>query len=199
MLAVEWDSCMHHSEFMDPCFECFWAAEQKVFAQWAARLSHYYGVADMAQDVLGQAVEHLLRRWRQAPPIENPRAYLRRTLERQVCDAARRRGVGLGRIRRQDVSLDATELTVEGGEDPASLAVTGDVSRCLGAALRELTDEQRDVVLCRLVLDLSSKETAHQLGLTPDAVSSTLYRAVRSLRKLLPPTLLDGHIDGGER
>jgi RNA polymerase sigma-70 factor, ECF subfamily len=51
--------------------------------------------------------------------------------------------------------------------------------------LHNLTDEQRDVVLLRVVADLPVTEVARLLGKKPGAVKQLLYRALATLRKSL--------------
>lgn len=57
----------------------------------------------------------------------------------------------------------------------------------LTAALAELTDKQRTVVLLRTVQGFSVAETAAALGLTQDSVKQLHSRGLRALRQLLEP------------
>ena len=50
------------------------------------------------------------------------------------------------------------------------------------AVLAGLAPDQRDVVLLRIVADLSIEETATALGKRPGAVKSLQHRAMRTLR-----------------
>jgi len=58
------------------------------------------------------------------------------------------------------------------------LGVDADVLR----AVRELPDRQRMVVALRILLELSTEETAAQLGIAPGTVTAHLHRALSSLR-----------------
>jgi RNA polymerase sigma-70 factor, ECF subfamily len=51
--------------------------------------------------------------------------------------------------------------------------------------LRRLAPDQRDVVLLRIVADLSIEDTATALGKRPGAVKALQHRAMAALRKLL--------------
>jgi RNA polymerase sigma factor (sigma-70 family) len=55
----------------------------------------------------------------------------------------------------------------------------------LAAALARLPDRQRDVVVCRLVEELSTRETAARLDVAEGTVKATLHQALRALRSLL--------------
>ena len=54
------------------------------------------------------------------------------------------------------------------------------------AAVNRLPEEQRLVVVCRFILDLSEAETASVLGLRPGTVKSRLSRALDRLREEVP-------------
>ena len=53
------------------------------------------------------------------------------------------------------------------------------------AAIGGLTPSQRDVVLCCYAFDLSIRETAAKLGMTPGVVKSLQWRAIQHLRRAL--------------
>lgn len=53
--------------------------------------------------------------------------------------------------------------------------------------LRSLAPDQRDVVLLRLVADLSIEDTAAALGKKPNAVKQLQHRAVKALRARVDP------------
>jgi RNA polymerase sigma factor (sigma-70 family) len=57
--------------------------------------------------------------------------------------------------------------------------------RAIGAALRQLSQQDRDVVSCRYFLDLSETETAAVLGLRRGTVKSRLSRALDRMRDQL--------------
>jgi RNA polymerase sigma-70 factor (ECF subfamily) len=52
----------------------------------------------------------------------------------------------------------------------------------LADALAQLPDRQRDVVVCRLVEELSTRETAARLDVAEGTVKATLHQALRALR-----------------
>ncbi len=81
-------------------------------------------------------------------------------------------------------SLDV--LASAGDEDgPHRRAERSETWERLGSAMRQLTDEQREVVLLRDVEGLSAREVAEVLGVAVGAVKSRLHRARAQLREAL--------------
>jgi RNA polymerase sigma-70 factor (ECF subfamily) len=74
----------------------------------------------------------------------------------------------------------AVEPTVEGADD-AVLVALGDER--VQAMLAGLAPDQRDVVLLRIVADLSIEDTAAALGKSPGAVKALQHRAIATLRR----------------
>ncbi|MEJ3749581.1 RNA polymerase sigma factor [Actinomycetes bacterium KLBMP 9797] len=69
--------------------------------------------------------------------------------------------------------------------DPSETAEAGDRRRRLVAAVRRLNDRDREVVVCRYLLDLSEAETAATLALSKGTVKSRAFRALAKLRTIL--------------
>jgi RNA polymerase sigma factor (sigma-70 family) len=190
-VVVPRKACGHQTD-TDPCFECFYRANDDDFRRWATRLSRKHRVLEMSDDVLLEASEKLLARWRKIT-IDNPRAYMYTALESKALDAAQQRGIGKGAPRPGDVPLDATTLVVAGGgPDPESEVLRAERQRIVEAALRALPKREQDVATCRYLLELSVAETAAQLGMSPSAVGSAFERANKKLRAALD------RLDGGE-
>lgn len=82
--------------------------------------------------------------------------------------------------RRRSRRPATTELSHEPTVRDDTDVVLGDerVRQLLGG----LAPDQRDVVLLRLVADLSIEDTAAALGKSPNAVKQLQHRAVRALR-----------------
>lgn len=108
------------------------------------------------------------------------RRWLFTIAHRRAVDAHRRRG------RTLEQPMDPTTLTDLGhGETP-----TDDVADRLSPgpatrALALLTPEQREVILLRVVADLSVADAAKVLGKQPGAVKTLQRRALATLRRLL--------------
>ena len=74
----------------------------------------------------------------------------------------------------------APEPSVGGAED-AMLVALGDER--VRAILAGLAPDQRDVVLLRIIADLSIEDTAAALGKSPGAVKALQHRAIATLRR----------------
>jgi RNA polymerase sigma factor (sigma-70 family) len=75
-------------------------------------------------------------------------------------------------------------------DDHQEPSVDDDTAAVLGDArvrrlLHDLAPDQRDVVLLRIVSDLSIEDTAAVLGKKPNAVKQLQHRAMRALRTML--------------
>lgn len=79
--------------------------------------------------------------------------------------------------------------------DPGHAAINGELRVQLEQAISTLPESLRVVVLLRDLAELSTEETAAQLGLTPGAVKVRLHRARLRLRELLSG-YLEGAADG---
>jgi RNA polymerase sigma factor (sigma-70 family) len=75
--------------------------------------------------------------------------------------------------------------TMAGVDDPEELAIERlDAGRVV-AALRELSDDQREVLLLRMAAGLTAPEVAETLGKTTGAVKALQYRGLASLARIL--------------
>ncbi len=79
--------------------------------------------------------------------------------------------------------------------DPGHAAINGELRVQLEQAISTLPESLRVVVLLRDLAELSTEETAAQLGLTPGAMKVRLHRARLRLRELLS-SYLEGAADG---
>lgn len=70
--------------------------------------------------------------------------------------------------------------------DPETAAVTHQTNLALLRAVNRLPAEQREVVLLRFWMQLSTHETAKVLGTNVGAVKSRQYRAMRTLARAVP-------------
>jgi RNA polymerase sigma-70 factor (ECF subfamily) len=70
---------------------------------------------------------------------------------------------------------------------PASAALRQEMERRLHAAIADLDDDDREVILMRHFEQLSNQEVAAALGLTEAAASMRHLRALRRLKDLLQP------------
>ena len=80
--------------------------------------------------------------------------------------------------------VHATESWTENAESILQRNETGEIVR---AAIDQLPDTYREVLLLRDIEELSTEEAAESLGVTPNAVKIRLHRARMALRTLLDP------------
>jgi RNA polymerase sigma-70 factor (ECF subfamily) len=85
--------------------------------------------------------------------------------------------------------LPHPEFIAQWRDDPAELAERNEVKELLGQALSELDEKYRLVFVLRDVEQLSIKETAELLGITPSNVKVRLLRARLQLRERLTRVL----------
>lgn len=104
-------------------------------------------------------------------------------------------GLMLLRRHRPQVALDAVAETLQPDElpqqraawapDPLRAALHGELRAQIDQAIAELPEPLRVVVVLRDIEELSTEETAAQLGLSPGAVKVRLHRARLRLREVL--------------
>ena len=84
-------------------------------------------------------------------------------------------------------SIELAAQLVDQERTPASEAIQQELQRKLHAAIAELDDIDREVILMRHFEQLSNQEVAEELKLTEPAASMRYLRAVRRLRDLRVP------------
>jgi len=77
---------------------------------------------------------------------------------------------------------DSKTSAATAGLDPEQQVLDGEARRALRAAVAALPANYRDVVILRGMRELSTAETARQLGITPQCVKMRLHRAKTLLR-----------------
>ncbi|WP_405795475.1 RNA polymerase sigma factor [Streptomyces sp. NBC_01506] len=96
-----------------------------------------------------------------------------------------RSAVRLRAVAGREAALSRGEPLIPESADPAVAAVEEERSAELRAALDELSDDHREVVACRYLLEMSEAETAQVLGWPPGTVKSRLSRALKLMGGLL--------------
>jgi RNA polymerase sigma-70 factor (ECF subfamily) len=80
---------------------------------------------------------------------------------------------------------------------PDELAEAGERRDWVRRALAALPRAQREVLVCRYLLDLDERETAGVLGLAPGTVKSRASRGIRRMRAALGADLTALEVGGG--
>lgn len=152
--------------------------------------------SDIVQEVLIEAhrrLEDYLRK-----PVMPFRLWLRHIAKDHVIDAHRRHRLAQRRSldREQPLvpavladhsSLELAAQLLDGERTPASAAIHRELQRKLDAAITQLDEDDREIILMRHREQLSNQESASVLGLTEAASSMRYLRALRRLRGLLLP------------
>ncbi|MFI6237805.1 SigE family RNA polymerase sigma factor [Micromonospora sp. NPDC050784] len=124
-----------------------------------------------ADDLVSTALVKLLRHWPRVSAMDNPDAYVRRTLLRVWLDERRRPW------RREAAWAELPEPpAAASGTDGAADRLT------ILALLAELPPRRRAVLVLRYFCDLSIEETARELGCSAGTVKSQSARAIEALR-----------------
>lgn len=151
-----------------------------------------YLITGSAADAEEAAQDGFVRAYRALDRFR-PGAPLRPWLLRIVGNAARNRRTAAAR--RPALALDevAEGRLADPAASPESTALAAEARRELAAAIDALRPDDRDVIVCRYVLDLSEAETAEALGCARGTVKSRTSRALRRLRdRLAMPPMVEG-------
>jgi RNA polymerase sigma-70 factor, ECF subfamily len=166
------------------------AAVTRVYTAYAPALFRFFLAAvgdrptaeDLTGDVFKSAIEDLPRFH---GPVEALGGWLFRIARHDLSDYRRRRA--RNRIQPLDDLLE--EAAAAGGVvDPEELALDRVEGGRVLAALRRLTPDQREVLLLRLVADLTAPEVAGILNKSTEAVWALQHRGLASLTRLLGVT-----------
>jgi RNA polymerase sigma-70 factor (ECF subfamily) len=165
------------------------------------RLDHALGrrldASDVVQDVLIKASQRLGDYLRN-PAMPFP-LWLRQIARDQMIDEHRRhRGAARRSLDRERPlqaaafpdrsSLDLAAQLRDPELTPAAAALRGELQRRFQAALRQLDDDDRELLLLRHFEQLSNGEVARTLGVSEAAAGMRHLRALRRLRALLGET-----------
>jgi RNA polymerase sigma-70 factor (ECF subfamily) len=146
-------------------FEVFYRAQaDRVYRALAITL----GDPHLAREATDEAMVRAFARWSRVQSLQSPGGWVYR--------------VGLNWATSWWRKLRREQPMPAGHDFPA----TSDTQAVAAlAAIRELPVAQRTVVVCRVLLDLSTADSAELLGVAPGTVKSRLARALTALRAAL--------------
>lgn len=164
----------------------------------ALRAAVAFGAGADAEDVVQAAffkAYQALGRFRDGAPF---RPWLLRIVMNETRNTVRSAGRARA-VAGREACYQGADPVIPDAADPAVAAVAQERRTLLTAALDELSEEQRQVVTCRYLLEMSEAETAEALGWPRGTVKSRLNRALRKLERRLGGQLgpaRDERIDG---
>jgi len=139
------------------------------------------GAVDV-DDLVGETWLHVARGIHRFSGDESSfRSWVFMIAHHRLIDERRRRG------RRPSTSVGQSELDAAGGSHPSAEAVVMDDAGADGvlAVLDELSEDQREVVLLRVLGGFGVIETAEIIGKSVGATQALQHRAFKRLRKIL--------------
>jgi len=144
---------------------------------------HFTRDRSLADDVTQEA---FLRAWRSLDRFD-----LERPFGPWVCRIAANLAVNHVRSprAREEGLPEGHAETRSSGPGPLGALLDAEGARVLEAAMGQLPQEQRAVLVLRVVEDLSYAEIAETLGISPGTVMSRLFRARERLAQSLSPYL----------
>jgi len=163
------------------------AAVSRLYTAYAPALFRFFmaavGDRHQAEDLTGtafvSAIEGLPRFY---GPIEALGGWLFQIARHDLYDHRRRQA----RARIEPLEDHLPEAAAAAGvDDPEELALERLAAGRVVAALRELSDDQREVLLLRMAAGLTAPEVAETLGKTTGAVKALQHRGLASLARVL--------------
>ena len=98
---------------------------------------------------------------------------------------ARNTVIDFTRTRREHVELDAATDRATEDAGPEAQAILRENLDAVAEALKELTDDQREVIALRFFAGLSAREAAEAMGRQEGTIRGLQFRAIGSLRRSL--------------
>jgi RNA polymerase sigma-70 factor (ECF subfamily) len=174
--------------------------KQMINVRMDRRLAARVDASDVVQETLGEAVRRLSDYLRQRPVPFYP--WLRQLACEKLVELHRRHVQAQKRSVRREAHLapalpdeSALELAARlfaRGSSPSARLRRDELRDSVQAALAELAEQDREVLVLRHLEQLSTSEIATVLGITDGAVSTRHLRALERLRRLLKDELAEG-------
>ncbi len=139
------------------------------------------GNAGDAEDVLQTVFLRLLRRGRNAEPLENPESYLRRAAINAALDVIR--------SRQSDQTVPLLEESSGRMQAVPAQADASGLRQALSRAIAQLKPRPAEIFTLRFLEGFSNQEIAEALGISQVLVAVIVHRTRQQLRKQLRPYL----------
>lgn len=167
----------------DDALDLLYSAHWRTLVRLSVLLVGDHGTAE---EIVQDAFVAVHGRWRRLRDPDKALAYLRQAVVNRSRSALRHRGVVRRHAERQTDPPPAP--------DAAEGVLSSERRATVIAALAELPDRQREVLVLRYYLDLSEAEIAQDLGISRGAVKSHASRGAATLRARLSATREDGDV-----
>jgi RNA polymerase sigma-70 factor (ECF subfamily) len=161
------------------------------------------GQREDAEEVAQETLLKVFENFAQLREPERVRPWVFR-IAKNACLTKRRRSL-FAPTPAQEISLDSLMPSRNGGDGPVKIeiadwsklpedqAIQSELRRELDAAIRQLPDLYRSVILLRDAEGLSTQDAAQILGVSDDVVKQRLHRARLAVRKQLDARLAAPH------
>ncbi|HRV95883.1 MAG TPA: sigma-70 family RNA polymerase sigma factor [Anaerolineae bacterium] len=138
-------------------------------------------VEDLCGEIFVRALEALRRgsAWR-----DSPQGWIMGIARNVVADHYRQRE------RMPEVQLNE-QVTAAEHTNPLHQAIRSERTRELVQAIRQLTDEQREVIVLRFLEGMDIQSVAQALNKKPGAIKGLQFRAMRALAELIQPQSME--------
>ncbi|WP_406079915.1 RNA polymerase sigma factor [Micromonospora sp. NBC_00858] len=148
----------------------------------AYRTAVLLGAGSDSEDVIQEAFVKGYRKLSRYRGESSFRSWLLAIVANETRNLHRSRNRRDGLVLRAAAANPASEIAEDGAVDAV---LAGERRTALVQALRQLPVRDREVIVCRFLLDLSEEETVATLGWPRGTVKSRTFRALAKLRGLL--------------
>jgi RNA polymerase sigma-70 factor (ECF subfamily) len=162
------------------------ALHQRFYALVARYIQFKVGDSQTVEDLCGEVFVRVIEGLKRGKSWQDsPQGWIMGIARHVVADFYRHRE------RMTEVEL-TEQVSATKTTDPAHQILLSDQKRRLMAAIQQLTDEQRDVILMRFMEGINIEGVAHAINKTPGAVKGLQYRALRALAELMHDSSVEG-------
>ena len=145
-------------------------------------VSYICGDPEVAADCVADAFERAFVRWRKVGQLDDPLGWVRRVAIHRATDVHRRRVRGRRAVLRLGMRPEPPSRMAQQVSDSMQFHDSE-----LAAAVAELSQQQRAVVVLHYLDDMSVIEVSAALSLSDGAVKYHLHQARARLRNILQP------------
>ncbi|MHB1627451.1 MAG: RNA polymerase sigma factor [Bacilli bacterium] len=167
---------------------------EQLFTEHAQHVHRYLAAMagkEEADDLLQETFLRALKSWSRFRGESAARTWLFAIARRTLADHLRRRRKRFDHVWSSGDESEAVGVEIAGGGvvnafvQPQDFAERRDTLRTVWAAMEKLKSDDRQVIVLRVVQQLSGAETARILGWSEGRVAVRLHRALRALRAAL--------------